>query len=60
MTTENKCAIISDSGQWMIAPIWVKLLKRLLQLPDGCHSVTLIKDGERVRWTISEGKVEGT
>lgn len=44
----------------MIPLQWFKLLLRMRQLPDGCHSMTLIKDGDTCQWVVMQsGKVEG-
>ncbi|GIV82776.1 MAG: hypothetical protein KatS3mg051_2130 [Anaerolineae bacterium] len=54
--------IVSDDGAVAqhISAQWLKLLLRLRQLPDGCHHVVVIRDGDDCRWTLlGGGDVEG-
>lgn len=40
--------------------VWLKFLLRLRSLPDGVHSVVVIKSGDNCRWSVQmSGKVEG-
>lgn len=54
-------AVANGDGKPQYLPlVWLKLLLRLRQLPDGAHSLVLIKTGDDCRWSVqSSGKVEG-
>ncbi|MGB5052685.1 MAG: hypothetical protein WBO46_27285 [Caldilineaceae bacterium] len=40
--------------------VWLKFLLRLRQLPDGVHSVVVIKSGDACQWSVQmSGKAEG-
>lgn len=57
----KRARITVGDGQAQLIPMqWFKLLLRLRQLGDGCHTVVLIKDGDGVTWAVQQsGKVEG-
>lgn len=57
----QRARITVGDGQPQLVPVqWYKLLLRLRQLPDGCHGVVLVKDGETCQWAITNSaKVEG-
>lgn len=58
-TVKRARITIGDGTSQLIPMQWFKLLLRLRQLDDGCHSVTLIKTGESVSWAVHSAKVEG-
>ncbi|GIV81827.1 MAG: hypothetical protein KatS3mg051_1181 [Anaerolineae bacterium] len=63
LTPQHKrVTILSDSGRpaQQISGQWLKLLLRLQQLPDGCHSVTIVKEGGTCRWAVTNSAaIEG-
>ena len=56
----KRARITVGDGQAQLIPMqWIKLLLRLRQLDSGCHTVTVIKDGDDVSWAVYSAKVEG-
>lgn len=56
----KRARITVGDGQPHLIPIqWFKLLLRLRQLDSGCHTVTVIKNGDDVTWAVYSAKVEG-
>lgn len=54
----NGARISAGRGFLEVRPPWYKLLLRLLSLSDGCHAVTIVKDGESLQWSVHSSDME--